>query len=54
MEFVDGGHQWLPAELTIRALGWHELLAMKDGLRPLDGALAWETLAGDMARALAA
>jgi pimeloyl-ACP methyl ester carboxylesterase len=54
VEFFDGGHQWLPAELTIRALGWLELLAMKDGRRPHDGALAADTLAGDMALARAA
>jgi dienelactone hydrolase len=54
MEFFDGAHQWLPADLTFRALGWLELLAMKDGRRPRDAELAAEVYAGDMARARAA
>jgi predicted esterase len=30
----DGGHEWLPADLAIEALGWLELHAMRAGTRP--------------------
>jgi hypothetical protein len=51
VEHFDGGHQWLPAPLTIAALGWLEVVAMKQKRRPTDAALAAAILAGDMARA---
>ena len=51
VEFFDGGHQWPPADLTLRALGWMEVVAMKEGRRPRDVALANSILAEDMARA---
>ena len=51
MEFFDGGHQWPPADLVARALGWMEIVAMKDGRRPRDMDLARTLLAEDMARA---
>jgi hypothetical protein len=50
-EFFDGGHQWPPEDLTFRAFGWMELLAIKDGRRSRDVSLAAEMLAADMARA---
>jgi predicted esterase len=53
VEFFDGGHQWPPAELTFRAFGWMELVAMKEGRRPRDGDLAARVLADDMAHARA-
>lgn len=51
MEFFDGGHQWLPAPLTMRALGWLEVVAMKQQRRPLDERLAARVLDEDLARA---
>jgi hypothetical protein len=51
MEFFDGGHQWPPSDLIARALGWMEIVAMKDGRRPRDLDLARTLFAEDMARA---
>jgi hypothetical protein len=51
MEFFDGGHQWPPADVAVAAIGWMELLAMKDGRRARDPVLAAQILAADMARA---
>jgi len=53
MEFFDGGHQWPPADVIARALGWMEIVAMKDGRRPRDLDFARTLLAEDMARARA-
>ncbi len=53
MEFFDGGHQWPPSEVITRALGWMEIVAMKDTRRPRDPDLARALLAEDMARARA-
>lgn len=41
----DGGHQWIGAGDASHALGWFEVLAMKNGTRPRDEALLakiWE------------
>src|SRR5262245_14783187 len=51
--FFDGGHQWPPADITFRALGWMEILAMKDGRRARDLDLARTILADDMSHAQA-
>ena len=51
VEFFDGGHQWPPADVTFRALGWMEVLAMKDGRRARDLDLARTILADDVSRA---
>ena len=51
MEIFDGRHEWPPADLAVRALGWFELLAMRDGRQPRDAARAAEVLEADMARA---
>ena len=51
MEFFDGGHQWPPSDLIVRALGWMEIVAMRDGRRPRDLDLVPMLLAEDMARA---
>jgi pimeloyl-ACP methyl ester carboxylesterase len=53
MEFFDGGHQWPPADVIARALGWMEIVAMKEERRPRDLELARTLLAEDMARARA-
>jgi tetratricopeptide (TPR) repeat protein len=36
----EGGHDWPPAEICGRALGWLEALALRDGLRKGDESLA--------------
>jgi predicted esterase len=51
MELFQGGHQWPPVELADAALGWLELVAMKDGRRPRDASLASSVLSSDMKRA---
>jgi hypothetical protein len=51
IDFFDGGHQWPPTELTFRALGWMEVVAMKEGRRPRDLDLAGKVFAEDLARA---
>ncbi len=51
--FFEGRHQWMPPELASEAVAWLEILAMKSGLRPPDGALAASGLASDLARARA-
>jgi dienelactone hydrolase len=53
VEFFDGGHQWPPAEITFRALGWMEVLAMKDGRRQRDPDLVRTILTDDLSRARA-
>jgi predicted esterase len=53
LEFFDGGHQWLPPDLAMRALSWLELRAMKDGLRPPDPVRAAQVVGEDLARARA-
>lgn len=35
----DGGHEWIPSTLTLDALSWLELQAMRSGRRPRDDAL---------------
>jgi hypothetical protein len=35
----DGEHNWPPQEICTRAVEWMEILAMKQGLRPLDNLL---------------
>jgi predicted esterase len=55
-EVFEGGHQWLPEALALRAVEWLELLDMRAGARPRDEALIaalWERDAGE-ARAAAA
>jgi tetratricopeptide (TPR) repeat protein len=51
LELFQGGHQWPPVELSDAALGWLELLAMKDGRRPRDSSLATSMLSEDLKRA---
>ena len=53
VEFFDGGHQWPPADLAQRALGWMEAAAMKEGRRPRDLDLVRQLFAEDMTRARA-
>jgi pimeloyl-ACP methyl ester carboxylesterase len=53
VEFFDGGHQWPPSDIALRALGWMEVVAMKDGRRPRDLDLAKAILAEDISRARA-
>jgi predicted esterase len=53
MEFFDGGHQWPPVDLTMRAFGWMEIVAMKEGRRPRDVDFAHTILDEDLSRARA-
>jgi predicted esterase len=53
VEFFDGGHQWPPSDIAVRALGWMEVVAMRDGRRPRDLDFAKTILAEDMSRARA-
>lgn len=53
MEFFDGGHQWPPVDLTMRAFGWMEMVAMKEGRRPRDAEFAHKILDEDLSRARA-
>ena len=50
----NGGHEWLPVELAVDALGWLELHAMRQGTRPKDAAWIQETFAARMAAVPAA
>ena len=56
LETFPGAHSWPPAELTMIALEWLELQAMKKKLRPQDEALlaAWQESALARARQLEA
>ncbi|HEY0511433.1 MAG TPA: hypothetical protein VGH73_05995 [Thermoanaerobaculia bacterium] len=54
IEIFDGIHQWPPAELATRALGWLELQAMKAGTRTRDSGLIDALWTGTLARARAA
>jgi predicted esterase len=49
--FFEGGHQWLPPALASRALGWLEIRAMRDGLRPPDRELAQAVMKDELAYA---
>jgi dienelactone hydrolase len=53
LEFFDGGHQWMTPELALRAVGWMEARAMKDGRRPADPSLAAAIVADELAYARA-
>jgi len=53
IEFFDGGHQWPPTDVVFRALGWMEVLAIKDGRRARDLDLVRTILAEDVSRARA-
>ncbi|HKH45330.1 MAG TPA: hypothetical protein VKM72_11750 [Thermoanaerobaculia bacterium] len=51
IERFEGPHDWPPAELAARGIGWLELRAMKRGLRAKDAALVEELWARDLADA---
>jgi dienelactone hydrolase len=53
LEYFEGGHQWLPRAMAVRAAGWLEALAMKDGRRARDAQLAGELRDADVAAARA-
>lgn len=53
LEYFDGAHQWLPRPLAMRGVGWLEALAMKNGSRTRDGALAAALVGEEMAAAQA-
>jgi hypothetical protein len=39
IEIFEGGHQWLPSELAVKAVGWMEVQAIKSGASPRNDAL---------------
>jgi len=49
--FYDGRHQWAPAEIGVRALGWMEIAAIKRSARKKNEALIDEILARETAEA---
>jgi predicted esterase len=49
LDVFDGGHEWLPEELATRALGWLELVAMKEATRPRDEELLRALVSADLA-----
>ncbi len=51
LEFFEGSHQWFSSQLAQLALGWLEMLAMHDGLRPRDDRLAARIVAAELSRA---
>ncbi len=53
MESHAGGHEWPPADLAARAVGWMEIQAMKQGLREKSPALIEAEWAADRERARA-
>ncbi|MEA2462797.1 MAG: hypothetical protein QOJ98_544 [Acidobacteriota bacterium] len=52
-EVFSGEHRWITPELARDAVGWMELVAMKDGRRPKDDALIARLQASDAAAAAA-
>ena len=54
IEIFDGVHQWPPAELATRALGWMEIQAMKAGTCPRDSRLIEELWGQTLGHARAA
>lgn len=46
-----GGHQWITPELAVDALGWFELIAMREGKRPRDERLITRLFERDNAAA---
>lgn len=49
----DGAHEWIGPELAREAVGWMEVIAMRQKLRPPDLKLAGDLLARDLAAAAA-
>lgn len=47
-EEFDGDHRWIPAELADDAIGWMEVIAMKEQRRPRDEALIAKLYARDV------
>jgi predicted esterase len=50
LRYFEGFHSWMPAEVAAEAVGWFELIAMRDGLREADPALVADVLADDLQR----
>ena len=51
LEIFEGPHGWFDAEEASRAVAWMELVAMKEGLRPVDAGRVAELRAADLADA---
>jgi predicted esterase len=52
-EVFEGGHDWPPPSICLRALGWMEVQSMKSGLQPKDQVLVDRIFDRAMADALA-
>ncbi|MGN6186983.1 MAG: TPR end-of-group domain-containing protein [Thermoanaerobaculia bacterium] len=50
-EMFEGDHRWITPELARDALGWFEIIAMKQGRRTRDDALIDKLFAADVAKA---
>jgi len=48
LEYFDGAHTWFPSAEARRALGWFEVLAMRDGRRSRSDELVAAELAADL------
>jgi dienelactone hydrolase len=48
LEIFEGPHRWMDAAVAFEGMGWLEVVAMKQGRRPLDPALAAARLAADL------
>jgi len=51
LEVFEGPHRWLSSEMATEAIGWMEVVAMRQGRRPVDRAVAARLLAADLERA---
>lgn len=51
LEVFSGPHRWMTADLARSAIGWHELLAMKAGLRSRDAKIVRRLFEEDLAAA---
>lgn len=48
LEVFEGPHRWLSSEMATEAMGWMEVVAMRQGRRPVDRELAARVLAVDL------
>lgn len=51
LEIFDGPHRWMPPELAAEGVGWMEVQAMRQGRRPVDGAVVEKLFTADLKRA---
>jgi len=51
LEVFEGPHRWLSPGMASEAIGWMEVVAMRQGRRPVDREVAARLLAADLGRA---